>query len=110
MQLYNKLTEMCFLHCADNFHSRELSTYESNCLDKCVAKFSNVNQRIMGTYVQEQSAINERRMKEMEEQIKTAGIQATASSPSTPAPETNISVESTSSTTALTNPSQPIAT
>lgn len=103
---------MCFLHCADNFHSRELSTYESNCLDKCVAKFSNVNQRIMGTYVQEQSAINERRMKEMEEQVKAANIQAATPPSNATSPENNItsSVETAASTSALTSPSQSIAT
>lgn len=71
LQLYNKLTEKCFVHCVDNLFSRSLSDYESNCLDKCVLKFSNVNQRVMSTYVREQTLINERRFKEMEQQAQT---------------------------------------
>lgn len=60
---------MCFQHCVDNFFTRGLSTDESNCLNKCVLKFSNVNQRIMGTYIAEQSVINEQRMKEVDTQM-----------------------------------------
>lgn len=59
---------MCFQHCVDNFFSREVSGEEATCLDQCVSKFSNVNQRMMSTYVVEQSAINERRLKEIESQ------------------------------------------
>lgn len=70
--LYNKLTEMCFKHCADNFYNRQLSTEESTCLDRCVIKFSSVNQRVMATYVEDQTAINARRLKEMEAQVQTA--------------------------------------
>lgn len=71
LQLYNKLTEKCFLHCVDNLFTRSLSEYESSCLDKCVIKFSNVNQRVMSTYVREQTLINQRRLKEMEQQMQT---------------------------------------
>lgn len=63
---------MCFKHCADNFNSRELSTEESKCLDRCVIKFSSVNQRVMSGYVEEQTLINTRRMKEMELQVQAA--------------------------------------
>lgn len=60
------MTEMCFVNCVDNFFTRDLSTTESNCLDKCVLKFSNVNQRVMAAYIRDQAVINERRVKEME--------------------------------------------
>lgn len=60
---------MCFQHCVDNFFTRGLSNDESNCLNKCVLKFSNVNQRVMGTYIAEQSLINERRMKDVDTQM-----------------------------------------
>lgn len=63
---------MCFKHCADNFNSRELSPEESTCLDRCVIKFSSVNQRVMSGYVEEQTLINTRRMKEMEVQMQAA--------------------------------------
>lgn len=78
LQLYNRLTELCFVHCADNFFTRQLSDDESNCLDKCVLKFSNVNQRVMTAYVNDQSIINERRMKEVEEQARVANEKAMA--------------------------------
>ncbi|XP_031621186.1 mitochondrial import inner membrane translocase subunit Tim10B [Contarinia nasturtii] len=80
LQLYNKLTEMCFSHCTDNFFTRQLTTEESNCLDKCVLKFSNVNQRVMTNYVHYQGIINERRVKEMEEQMKANEAAALAAS------------------------------
>lgn len=85
LQLYNKLTEMCFLHCTDNLFSRDLSTTESSCLDRCVSKFSNVNQRIMSAYIHDQSIINERRMKEMEVQAKAASEAAAAANALAPA-------------------------
>lgn len=89
LQLYNKLTETCFLHCSESFFNRNLtqdevsdeisdkrllpiiSTFtQTNCVDKCVIKFSNVNQKVMGLYVEAQTAINTRRMAELEIQLK----------------------------------------
>lgn len=77
---------MCFQHCVDNFFTRDLSAAESTCLDKCVLKFSNVNQRVMGTYIAEQSLINERRMKEVEAQIHAQNEAATISNTSNTTP------------------------
>lgn len=73
------MTEMCFVHCVDNFFTRQISTMESNCLDKCVLKFSNVNQRVMAAYIRDQALINERRMKDMEEQARVNEAAAAAS-------------------------------
>lgn len=85
------MTEMCFQHCADNFFKRELSTEESTCLDRCVLKFSNVNQRMMDSYVRDQSLINERRLKEMEEQVRAneAALAAAAAAAAPPTVEAN---------------------
>lgn len=44
----------------------------------CVDKFAKVNQRLMSTYVEVQSSINEKRMAEYENQIKEAEAQAIA--------------------------------
>lgn len=63
---------MCFKHCTDNFNDRQLSPEESSCLDRCVIKFSSVNQRIMSGYVEEQTIINTRRMQEVETQAQAA--------------------------------------
>lgn len=76
--LYNKLTELCFKQCTDNFFSREVSQDESTCLDRCVIKFSRVNQRIMNAYVEDQTAIQARRMKEIEAQMQTVRDAETA--------------------------------
>lgn len=82
------MTEMCFVNCVDNFFTRDLTATEQSCLDKCVLKFSNVNQRVMAAYVRDQATINERRMKEMEEQARAneaalaASAAATAETPS----------------------------
>lgn len=46
------------------------NVFQTNCVDKCVIKFSNVNQKVMGLYVEAQTAINNRRMAELESQLK----------------------------------------
>jgi len=38
LQLYNKITELCFSQCVDNFHNRMVSSDESLCVDKCLQK------------------------------------------------------------------------
>lgn len=76
---------MCFVHCVDNFFTRDLSTTESSCLDKCVLKFSNVNQRVMAAYIRDQAVINERRVKEMEDvaRLNEAHLAASAAAAAT---------------------------
>ncbi|XP_058462695.1 mitochondrial import inner membrane translocase subunit Tim10B [Malaya genurostris] len=66
--LYNKVTELCFNSCVDNFFDRDLTKEEIHCTESCVGKFTNVNQRLMQVYVGVQSQINERRMVEFEAQ------------------------------------------
>lgn len=43
----------------------------------CVDKFAKVNQRLMTTYVECQTKINDKRMKEYEQQLKDAEALAT---------------------------------
>ena len=45
---------------------------KDSCVSICVDKFAKVNQRLMTTYVEVQSSINEKRMAEYEAQIKQA--------------------------------------
>ncbi|XP_058831796.1 mitochondrial import inner membrane translocase subunit Tim10B [Topomyia yanbarensis] len=66
--LYNKVTELCFTSCVDNFFGRDLTPDEIRCTENCVGKFTNVNQRLMQVYVGVQGKINERRMVEFEAQ------------------------------------------
>lgn len=68
LTLYNQVTELCFKSCVDNFFGRDLSNDELRCTDNCVAKFSNVNQRLMQVYVGVQTDLNQRRMVEFEAQ------------------------------------------
>jgi len=44
----------------------------------CVDKFASVNQRLMGTYIEVQSSINEKRMADYEQQMKEAELAAQA--------------------------------
>uniref|UniRef100_A0A182NJW6 Peptidase S1 domain-containing protein n=1 Tax=Anopheles dirus TaxID=7168 RepID=A0A182NJW6_9DIPT len=68
LQLYNKITDMCFNSCVDNLFGRDLTREEISCADNCVLKFTNVNQRLLGVYVGVQGDINQRRMAEVEAQ------------------------------------------
>lgn len=64
--LYNRVTELCFSSCVDNFNVRDLSPEEVRCAEKCVGKFTNTNQRLMQVYMDVQGKINERRYAEVE--------------------------------------------
>lgn len=63
-------------------------------------KFSNVNQRVMNAYVHDQAIINERRMKEMEDQMKAqeaAALAASATPTTIPATDITAIVDSSNS-------------
>uniref|UniRef100_A0A1Q3FB16 Mitochondrial import inner membrane translocase subunit n=1 Tax=Culex tarsalis TaxID=7177 RepID=A0A1Q3FB16_CULTA len=64
--LYNRVTELCFSSCVDNFNVRDLSPAEIRCAENCVGKFTNTNQRLMQVYMDVQGKINERRYAEVE--------------------------------------------
>ncbi|XP_037952723.1 mitochondrial import inner membrane translocase subunit Tim10B [Teleopsis dalmanni] len=65
--LYNKVTELCFTRCVDNLSDRNLSTNEHTCVDSCVTKFARFNQKMMNVYIEVQTEINQRRIRELEE-------------------------------------------
>ncbi|XP_013117134.1 mitochondrial import inner membrane translocase subunit Tim10B [Stomoxys calcitrans] len=67
LTLYNKVTELCFSRCVDNFNERDLAKHEEACVSRCVNKFALFNQNMMKVYVEVQSEINQRRMQELEE-------------------------------------------
>lgn len=60
--------------------------FKDTCIKICVDKFAKVNQRLMTTYVEVQSKINEKRMVEYENQMKAAEAAAQQEVP--PPPET----------------------
>lgn len=57
--------------------------FKHSCVEKCVDKFAKVNQRLMKTYVEVQSKINEKRMIEYENQLKQAEAESQAQQPET---------------------------
>ncbi|KAH3842134.1 uncharacterized protein LOC127877286 [Dreissena polymorpha] len=66
LELYNKLTERCFLQCVVNFNNRSLSDYEYKCAEQCAGRYVKYNQRLMLTFVDKQSAKQEAMIKEIE--------------------------------------------
>ncbi|XP_014255808.1 mitochondrial import inner membrane translocase subunit Tim9 isoform X2 [Cimex lectularius] len=43
---YNKLSEICFLDCVNDFTSRTIKPYEDKCSTNCTEKYLKMNQRI----------------------------------------------------------------
>lgn len=69
LELYNKLTEMCFQRCISNFNNRGLSNDEDACVNGCVDRYVKFNQRVMLTFMEFQNAKQEAAVKEMEKAI-----------------------------------------
>lgn len=88
--LYNRITEHCFTHCADALISRTTGEHEINCVDQCVEKYARVNQRILGVYMEAQTAINTKRVQEMDEMQKK--LEAAAAAEASNKVDTTISV------------------
>uniref|UniRef100_A0A336M1R6 Mitochondrial import inner membrane translocase subunit n=1 Tax=Culicoides sonorensis TaxID=179676 RepID=A0A336M1R6_CULSO len=70
LQVYNRITEICFKACVDNLSSRQCTDEEARCVDNCYKKYSNANQRLLNVYVEQQAEINKRRAIEVAEQEK----------------------------------------
>ena len=70
--MYNRITEICFSACVDNLSTRKCTNEESQCVDNCFRKFSNVNQRLLSIYVEQQAEVNKRRANELAELEKAA--------------------------------------
>ncbi|XP_015779644.1 PREDICTED: mitochondrial import inner membrane translocase subunit Tim10 B-like [Acropora digitifera] len=52
LQLYNKLTQSCFLACVTNFNYRKVTANEQSCIDVCSSKWMNLNQRQMAVFME----------------------------------------------------------
>ncbi|EDV46722.1 mitochondrial import inner membrane translocase subunit Tim10B [Drosophila erecta] len=72
LTLYNKVTELCFSRCVDNFSQRDLDGQEDTCVDRCATKFARFNQNMMKVYVDVQSTINAKRVEEVEKNARKA--------------------------------------
>ncbi|KAJ8922605.1 hypothetical protein NQ315_007636 [Exocentrus adspersus] len=56
---YNKLTELCFTDCVNDFTSRNIKGKEEKCALNCLEKFLKVNQRISQRFQEFQVLANE---------------------------------------------------
>ncbi|XP_027053196.1 mitochondrial import inner membrane translocase subunit Tim10 B-like isoform X2 [Pocillopora damicornis] len=52
LQLYNKLTQNCFIACVTNMNYRKVTAEEESCIDKCSTKWMNLNQRQMAVFME----------------------------------------------------------
>ncbi|CAG9773905.1 unnamed protein product [Ceutorhynchus assimilis] len=75
LQLYNKMTEMCFQRCVDNLNARKLDLVEQECVGDCAQKFITYNNKLMQNFVKTQGEIVNRRVKENEEEQKSLEAQ-----------------------------------
>ncbi|XP_065199935.1 mitochondrial import inner membrane translocase subunit Tim10 B [Planococcus citri] len=64
LQIYNKMTENCFLHCTNILSDRERSSDEIWCVDHCAQKHINVNHKIMKLYMEIQPEFTQRKIEE----------------------------------------------
>ena len=72
LEIYNKMSEMCFNRCVINLNNATLSEEERACTDVCAEKQMKFNNRLMGVYMVEQPIATERKMKDAEEQANIA--------------------------------------
>ncbi|KAB5543506.1 hypothetical protein PHYPO_G00079960 [Pangasianodon hypophthalmus] len=82
--VYNRMTEICFQRCTNNFNYRNLTMDEEHCVDNCAGKLIRSNHRLMGTYVKLMPAMVQRRMEEMESKAAEAAKATEAVSPVEP--------------------------
>ena len=88
LEMYNKISELCFNKCVVNLNGRSLSAEETDCADLCTVKNVNMNHRILSAFMVEQPKITEQKLetaqKEAEEAMKkmqAQGIDATQLTP-----------------------------
>ncbi|KAI5629176.1 mitochondrial import inner membrane translocase subunit Tim10 B, partial [Silurus asotus] len=82
--VYNRMTEICFQRCTNNFNYRTLTMDEERCVDNCAGKLIRSNHRLMGTYVKLMPAMVQRRMEELESKAAEAAKATEAIGPVEP--------------------------
>ncbi|CAG9861298.1 unnamed protein product [Phyllotreta striolata] len=70
---YNKLTELCFNDCINDFTSRNIKNKEEQCALNCMEKFLKVNQRISLRFQEFQVLANESAMAAAQKLEKSGG-------------------------------------
>ncbi|CAG9855156.1 unnamed protein product [Phyllotreta striolata] len=68
LQLYNKMTEMCFQRCVNNVNSSRLDQDEIECIEDCSAKFIKCNNKLMQHFMEAQTEIVNKRIADVERQ------------------------------------------
>lgn len=64
------MTEACFDRCIDDLNSRKLNETEESCIEGCASKFVKFNHRMMATFVEANSLIVNKRIKDVEDAQK----------------------------------------
>jgi len=90
LQLYNVMSESCFLRCVTAFNSRTLTEEEAICIDRCAGKHVKVNRKVLEVYMEIQPQITKKRMDEM------ASLQESLEKQKQPSEETQQSKASSS--------------
>lgn len=67
MKTYQKVTQVCFLDCVQDFGSRELSTTEKTCQNNCMKKYMATTTRIAQRF-------SEYHLQEMEGKVSNGDI------------------------------------
>ncbi|XP_031627822.1 mitochondrial import inner membrane translocase subunit Tim9 [Contarinia nasturtii] len=62
LQSYNKLSEICFMDCVNDFTSRDIRKNEDLCALNCMEKYLKMNQRISQRFQEFQMIANENAM------------------------------------------------
>jgi len=44
--MYNRMVKQCFEKCVESFHDKELTLGENTCLDRCVNKYVEAQQKV----------------------------------------------------------------
>ncbi|XP_076661728.1 translocase of inner membrane 9 [Halictus rubicundus] len=56
---YNKLSEVCFVDCINDFTGRDIKTKEEKCALNCMEKYLKMNQRVSQRFQEFQMIANE---------------------------------------------------
>ncbi|XP_076755241.1 mitochondrial import inner membrane translocase subunit Tim10 B [Xylocopa sonorina] len=64
--LFNQMSESCFKTCVSTFLSRDVSTDEAECVEKCSGKQINANHKIMEIFMEVQPVIVRKKMEEFQ--------------------------------------------
>nr|CAD7453547.1 unnamed protein product [Timema tahoe] len=65
LQVYNIMSEVCFLRCVSTLSNRDISAEEAQCVSLCTDKYVNMNNKLMQVYMEVQPIIMNKRMEEM---------------------------------------------